>query len=242
MEQQPVELVGTGAGAIEQVLEDRRHLAHREFVDLLAIHLDRFKAAALGLAAGHHGGVLLALGQGEAAVAAAIGAHAEAQQAVVGPGAGLHRHGGGAIAEQHAGAAIVPVDPAAELVGADHQGAAHAAAADVLAGGDQGKQEAAAGGRDVEGHGVAGPQHPLDPRGRTEEVVGAGGGQNDQVQVARLPAGMGQGLAAGLAGQAGDRFARAGNVPGADAGAAADPVVVGLDPLTQLGVAEAHGW
>ena len=53
---------------------------------------------------------------------------------------------------------------------------------------------------------------------------------------------MGKGLAAGLAGQAGDRFARAGHVPGADAGAAADPVVVGLDPLTQLGVAEAHGW
>ena len=79
VQQQPVELVGTGAGAIEQVLEDRRHLAHREFVDLLAIHLDRFEAASLGLAAGHHPGVLLDLGQGEAAITAAIGAHAEAQ-------------------------------------------------------------------------------------------------------------------------------------------------------------------
>jgi hypothetical protein len=78
----------------------------------------------------------------------------------------------GPVAEQHAGAAVVPVDPAAELVGADHQGPLHGATAQVLACRDQGKQKAAAGGREIEGHSPAGPQGALHPRRGAEQVVG----------------------------------------------------------------------
>ena len=48
MQQQPVELPGGGAGGLQQLGQDRRHLAHRELVDLLAIHLDWGKAPLLG--------------------------------------------------------------------------------------------------------------------------------------------------------------------------------------------------
>jgi hypothetical protein len=185
--------------------------------------------------------VLGHLGQGEAGVAAAVRAHAEAHQPIAGGVAGLDGQGAGPVAEQDTGAAVVPVEPAAELVGPDHQHPPHGAAADVLGRRDQGEQEAAAGRREIEGHRPVGPQGRLHPRSRAEQVVRAGGGQQDQIHLLGGPARMGQGGPARLGGQAGDGFTRAGHAPGADAGAAADPVVVGVDPLAQLVVTDAGG-
>ena len=190
MEQQPVEGGGLQAGARQQLGQHRRHLPNGELVDLLAVHVDRGEAPDLGTGVSDQGPVMLGLGEGEAGVAAAVGAHAESHQAVLTGFAGLEGHRAGPVAEQHAGAAIVPVEPAAELIGADHQHLREAAIAEVLGGRDQGEQEAAAGGGQVEGHGAGGADGGLHPRCGAEQVVGARGGQKDQIQLLRLPAGM----------------------------------------------------
>ena len=63
MQQQPVELLGGGAGGFQQLAEDCRHLSHRKFVDLLAVHLDRGKAAPLGRELPEQGCVFIQLGK-----------------------------------------------------------------------------------------------------------------------------------------------------------------------------------
>ena len=64
VQQQPVELLGGGAGGFQQLAEDCRHLSHRKFVDLLAVHLDRRKAALLGRELPEQGRVFIELGKG----------------------------------------------------------------------------------------------------------------------------------------------------------------------------------
>ena len=168
------------------------------------------------------------LSQGEAAIAAAIGAKAEGQQPVIHPGTAFHGHGSCPIPEEHAGAPIAPIHPATELVGPNHQGTAHASRADVLGGGDEGEEEATAGGREVEGHGMVGTKGGLHPRGGAKEVVWAGGGQQDQIQGFRFPAGMAEGRVGRFRRQGGHRLPRAGQPPGANARAAADPGIGGV--------------
>ena len=241
VQQQPVEIGGAQPPAGEQLGQDRRHLAHGELVDLLAVHANWLEAAHLGREPIEQGAVLVHLGQGEAAIAAAIGAHAEGEQAILRCRAALQGHGAGAVAEEHAGAAVLPVHPAAQLVGADHQGAAHRTTAQVVGGGDQGEEEAAAGGREIEGHGVHGAEGGLHPWGGAEEVVGAGGGQQDEIKILGPPAGMGESRGRGGGGQLGEGFLRARHPAGADAGAGADPGVAGVDPAAQVVVADAAG-
>jgi hypothetical protein len=47
MQQQPVEAVWACPSAVEQGRQDCRDFSNSEFVDLLAVHLDRFKPSAL---------------------------------------------------------------------------------------------------------------------------------------------------------------------------------------------------
>ena len=181
-------MVGAKTAALQQFGQYRRHLPNGELVHLLAVHLDRAEAPHLGAEAPQQGLVPVDLGKGEAAVAAAIGAHPEGHQAILLGRAGLQGHRARPIAEQHAGASVIPVEPAAELVGADDQHPLHGAAAQVLGGGDQGEEKATAGCGEIEGHGVGGAEGRLHLGGRSEEVVWARGGQQDHVEVGRPPA------------------------------------------------------
>ena len=56
----------------------------------------------------------------------------------------LQHDGAGAVAEQHAGAAVVPVENARECLGADHQRALEGAGAQQVVGGREREDEAGA--------------------------------------------------------------------------------------------------
>src|SRR3954453_3124460 len=63
----------------------------------------------------------------------------------------LEHHSAGAVAEQHASAAVAPVEDARERLGADHQRALVGAAAKKIVGGGERKDEAGAHCLQVEG-------------------------------------------------------------------------------------------
>ena len=72
MEQQPVQIVCFCPGLLEEFGEDRRHFAHREFVHLLAVHLNGKEATALMRAVAHERIALTDLWQLKHFTAAAI--------------------------------------------------------------------------------------------------------------------------------------------------------------------------
>ena len=93
-------------------------------------------------------------------------------------------------------------------------------------------EEAGADRSDVEGDAVVDAEHGLhDRRGGREGLVGRGGGEHDQPDLAGLDAGRGQRLAGGLGGQGAGGLALAGDMAGADAGALGDPFVGRVDIL-----------
>ncbi len=85
----------------------------------------------------------------------ALAAQGEGEDSPVGRPAlsrgGLDHHGPGAVAEQHAGAAIGPVEQPGHLLRADHQAAAGVAPGDEAVGDGQGVDEARADRLDVKG-------------------------------------------------------------------------------------------
>ena len=110
--------------------------------------------------------------------------------AVLGDVLRLEHDRAGTVAEQDAGAAILPVEHAAEGLCADHQRLRAHAGAQQRIGGRERVEEARAHRRDIEGDpaGLASEQR-LDLRGGGGKgVVGRGGGEHDQVDLGRLDA------------------------------------------------------
>ena len=87
------------------------------------------------------------------------------------------------------GASIVPVHPATQLIGSHHEDPAHCPTAQVLGGGDNGEQKAAAGSGEIKGHGIGGSKASLQAWRRTEQVVWGGGGQHNQIEAVGRPTG-----------------------------------------------------
>ena len=83
MQQQPIQGVCGDTTLSKQLFENRRHLAHRKFVDLLAVHLNGIEAAALMAGVSHQGLALAHLGELEHLAAAAIGAQQESVEIVL---------------------------------------------------------------------------------------------------------------------------------------------------------------
>ena len=100
---------------------------------------------------------------------------------------GLQHDRAGAVAEQHAGAAVVPVEDAREGLGADHQRGRGEAALDHAVGDRQSVDEAGADRLDVEGGPLGHAERRLHARRRGGEgPVRSGGGEHDEVEVASL--------------------------------------------------------
>ena len=132
----------------------------------------------------------------------------------------------GAVAEQHAGAAVVPVENAREGLGADHQRALGGARAQEIVGGRERKHEAGADRLQVEGDAVVDAEAVLHrDRGRRKGVVGRRGRQHDQVDRLGVDAGMSQRRTRGLDCEVRGELALGGDVALADAGALHDPLV-----------------
>ena len=124
---EPVDAFGIVAGRLEGIDDHVGDHADGVLEDLAALHAQMT-----------HG-----LGRGRPAVdeqlglVAAVGAQMRGYHAAVGGGLArlllrLQNHRARAIAEQHAGAAIIPVEDARESLGADHQRALEGAGAVVL--------------------------------------------------------------------------------------------------------------
>ena len=82
--------------------------------------------------------------------------------------------GAGAIAEQHAGAAIVPVENSRECLGADHQRALERAGAQEIVGGGKREDEPRAHRLQVEGRAVVDAERRSAPRPRSAGKVLSG--------------------------------------------------------------------
>jgi hypothetical protein len=143
---------------------------------------------------------------------------------------GAEHHCAGTVAEQHAGAAIAPVQNAGEDLGADHKGVVRPAGPDESVGGGERVDETAAHGLDIKGRGAARPQIRLHQAGRAgENEVRRGSRDDDQVDGVGRHAGVFQRGARGAGRQVAGFGSRLGDVPLADAGAFHDPGVRRLD-------------
>ena len=139
-----------------------------------------------------------AAGHEEQVRLSAIGAHHRGQQAVR-VGAVLQDRRARAVAEQHAGVAVLPIDDGGELLRADDQDGVVGAGHDELLGDFQAVDEARAGGLQVEGGGAVRADLSLHQAGGGGKGhVRRDGGHDDQVDLLGGDAGALHGAQGGL--------------------------------------------
>jgi hypothetical protein len=148
-------------------------------------------------------------------------------------------HGPRAVAEQDAGGPVGPVHQPGHFLGPDHQGAFRQTTRHETVGDAERINEARADRLDVEGHAHARAQLALNDGGhRGKGHVRRRRRHDDQVDVRRRLAGVGQGLPGGLDRQVAGRLIVARLVALPDAGAFLDPFVGRVDDLGQVGVGD----
>ena len=189
------------------------------------------------------------LGRGRApvdvklALVTAVRAQVGGQNAAIGLGAGLqlrlHHQGAGAIAEQHAGGAVVPVQNARKSLRPDYQRALEAAAFKHRVDHRKGIDEARTDRLQIEG-GAAGDAEPglHRYRGGGKGLVRRRGGEHDQVDRVCLDTGIGERRPRGMQREVGGQLAGRRDMAFTDAGALHDPFVGGFHRLCQFIVAE----
>ena len=149
----------------------------------------------------------------------------------------LDDNGAGAIAEEHGGTPVGPVENARERLRADHQDTPRQSGPDVGVGGGQRVDEAGAYGLDVERGAMvhAKPVLDVDGRGR-KRVVGRRSGDDDQVDIVGGPAGIVERRARSGFSQRRAGFVVAGDIALRDARALPDPCVGGFELGLEFGV------
>ena len=151
----------------------------------------------------------------------------------------LQHHGAGAVAEQHAGAAVVPVEDAREGLGADHQRALEGAGAQELVGGRQREDEARADRLQVERRAMGDAEAVLHRhRGGGKVLSGVEVASTIRSIDCASTCGIGERGARGMQREIGGELAGGGDMALADAGALHDPFVGGVDRLCQFGIGE----
>jgi len=176
----------------------------------------------------------------------AVGGEIGAEDAAIGALAGLllaaKHHRSGPVAEQHAGAAVLPVDQARERFGANHQRGVCLTHADEIVGGGEGVNEASAHRLQVEGDARAGIEFTLDRRRRSRKgVVRRRSGDQDEIDVPGGHARPREGLLGGAGRQVGCQLSVRGQMPLTDARPLADPFIRGVDQAGQLRVGHHAG-
>ena len=131
-----------------------------------------------------------------------------------------------AIAKQHAGATIFPIEDPTEGFRSDHQCLVGASAANHVVGDCHCIEKAGAHRLHIKGDAVGNAEIGLDDgcRGR-EGLVGRRCGEHDQVDIGGINAGCFQRAFRSTGSQAGRRFAVIGNMPAMDAGTLDNPFV-----------------
>ena len=148
----------------------------------------------------------------------------------------------GAVAEQYAGRAVLPVEQAREGLGADHQRGPGLARDQKLVGHREREDEAAADRLQVEPDGAERAELALHGhRAGREGVVRGGGREHDQVDPLGADAGVGERRGGGGPGEIGGQLALGRDVALADAGALDDPGIAGVDRAGELVVGDDPG-
>ena len=144
---------------------------------------------------------------------------------------------GGPVTEEDARGAVLPVHEAAHLLRRNDEHALRAAAREVAVRDVEGKDEARAGRRHVEGR--AGRAEALgDGAGLGgDEVVAARGGADDEVKLVGRDAGRLEGAAARLAREVVERLGGA-DAAAPDAGPGENPLVRGIQELREVVVGD----
>ena len=151
----------------------------------------------------------------------------------------LQRQGAGAVAEQHAGAAVLPVENAREGLGADHQRGARLAEPQRIVGRRQRKDKPGADRLYVKGGAAVHAEPRLHlGRGRREGVVRGRGGEDDQIEVAGAHPRIGEGAFGGAHREVRGQLALGRHPPLADPGALADPFVGGVETRGKVAIGD----
>ena len=156
------------------------------------------------------------------------------------PRGGLEHGGAGSVPEQDAGGAVLPVHDGGKLFRGNDKRRFHLAGAQVLYGRLHGEQEAGAGGGNIKGCGILGPQGILDVAGGSgRERIRCDGGDDDQVDVFRLQSAGLQRALGGLRTHVGSVLVRGGDAAFHDARAFDDPFVGSVHHLFQIRIGQA---
>src|SRR6267142_3255637 len=153
----------------------------------------------------------------------AVGTQMRRQYPAVGGLAGLQlgfKHdSASAIAKQHTGAAVAPVENSGECLGADHQRALERAGTKEIVRGGEREDKPRTYRLQVEGNTMVDAERVLDlDRGGGKGVVRRRGREHDQVDRLRIDPGIGNGGACGMDRQMRGELAFGGNMALPDAG------------------------
>ena len=151
----------------------------------------------------------------------------------------VEHDGAGAVAEQHAGAAVGPVENARKRLRADHQRARERARFEQAIGRRQRVDEAGAHRLQVEGRAMGDAELGLHRHGAgRKRVVRRRGREHDEIDRLGIDLGMGERGARRVHRHVRGPFAGRGDVALVDAGALHDPVVRRVDLARQIAVGE----
>jgi hypothetical protein len=144
-----------------------------------------------------------------------------------------------AIAEQHAGGAVVPVEDTGEGLGSDHQRARELARADEAVGGREPIDEARAYRLHVESRAAGHAELGLNRHGaRRKGPIGGRGREHDEINRLRIDLGGEERGAGRVQGHVRGGFAGRRDPSFVDAGALHDPLVGGIDGAREFRVGE----
>ncbi len=152
---------------------------------------------------------------------------------------GRHDGSSGGIAEEDAGASVLPVGDLGECLGSDYECAVVGFCGEQRGGRREPVDEAGASHEDVEGRRPGGSKGLLEKGGSAgEEGIGGHGGDDDQVEIGGFDAGAFEGRTSGGEAEIGGGNVRVGDAPFYDAGASADPLVRGINHLFEVEVGQ----
>ena len=220
-----VDLVDRPPALREHRLRRRDHHPRRELEHLAAVHLQHLlRVVELPRAAP---------GQQQVLAAAAVGAELEAEEAAALDR--LHHDRAGAVAEEHERRAVVPVEDLREHVAADDERPLRETRREHPVGLRDRVHEAGAAGEQVVGGGVGAPERVGHQRGRgREHHVRRHRGADQEVDLARVDAGLGERLARGRQRDVGERLVLRRDAPLADPRPLDDPLVRRVDVLREV--------
>mmetsp|Transcript_4213 Transcript_4213/g.10770 ORF Transcript_4213/g.10770 Transcript_4213/m.10770 type:complete len:222 (-) Transcript_4213:385-1050(-) len=188
-----VHLGGVDAGVDQRLLEHPGHVACSELVHLFADHRNGGVAPLSHLDAPANLLLLGREGELQVAVPVAVAVHLEAEQPrLVQRFRGGQHHGPRPVGKEHTRVPVLPVHPAREGVGPDHEGVLRGPVVEELPSGHRREEEPRARRRQVHCKRVLGPDSRRHRRRVPKHVLGRARRHDDHVNVFTLEPRLGE--------------------------------------------------